>query len=106
MVMLTPMLEIGGRVALGEGLTLRPFAALGLTLSSNDRWTQSSRLLSAPAGSGSLVTSVPLDQPVARVSAGAQLYSDRMLDFRLQYDGGYGGRLTAHGGSAVVSLRF
>ncbi|MGE4044411.1 MAG: autotransporter domain-containing protein, partial [Acetobacteraceae bacterium] len=105
-VILTPMLEVGGRVTLGETMLLRPFVAAGLNVRSNDGWRQTGRLISAPAGAGGFTTTVPIDQVTGRVSAGVQLYTGGMLDFRLQYEGDYGGSLTAHGGSAILSVRF
>jgi len=103
---LTPMLEIGGRVAIDETMVLRPFLMAGVSFLSNDQWKQSGRLVSAPTGAGGFTTSVPMDQVAGRVTADVQLYTGRLMDFRLQYDGEYGGTLTAHGGSLVVSLEF
>ena len=105
-VMLTPMLEVGGRIAMPDDMLLRPFLAAGLSVMSNDSWKQTGRLVSAPPSAGGFTTTVPMDQVVGRVTAGVQLYTARDLDFRLQYDGEYGGRLIGHGGSLVVSLRF
>ena len=104
--MLTPMLEIGGRVALDDGMILRPFLTAGVSVLSTDQWKQTGRLISAPAGVGGFATVVPIDRIVGRVAAGVQLYTGRMMDFRLQYEGEYGGSLTAHGGSLVMSLNF
>jgi outer membrane autotransporter protein len=104
--MLTPMLEIGGRIALDDEMTLRPFVTAGVSVLSTDQWKQTGRLISAPAGVGGFTTAVPIDRVVGRVSAGVQLYTGRMMDFRLQYEGEYGGNLTAHGGSLVMSVNF
>ena len=104
--MLTPMLEIGGRVVLDETMILRPFLMAGVSFLSNDQWKQSGRLISAPAGASGFTTSVPMDQVAGRVTAGVQLYTGRLMDFRLQYDGEYGGTVTAHGGSLVMSVKF
>jgi len=103
---LTPMLEIGGRIALADSMLLRPFMAVGVNLLSSGSWRQTGRLVAAPAGTGGFTTTLPIDQVVGRVTVGAQLYSGRDIDLRLQYDGEYGGRLSAHGGSFVASLRF
>jgi len=105
-VIVNPMLEIGGRVALDQDMVLRPFLAVGLDLNSASSWTQTARLISAPAGSGSFTTRVPIDRVMGRVTAGAQLYTGRDVDLRLQYDGAYGGTVISHGGSVVISARF
>ena len=104
--MLTPMLEIGGRIAIDETMTLRPFLMAGVSFLSSDQWKQTGRLISAPAGAGGFTTSVPMDQVAGRVTAGVQLYTGRLLDFRVQYEGEYGGTVTAHGGSLVMSVKF
>ncbi len=104
--MLTPMLEIGGRVALDDGMVLRPFLTAGISVLSNDAWKQTGRLTGAAPGTGGFTTTVPMDQVVGRVGAGVQLYTGKLMDFRLQYDGEYGGNLTAHGGSVVISVKF
>jgi len=85
---------------------LRPFLSAGLSLLSNGSWTQTGRLVVAPAGTGGFSTAVPMDQVDAKLIAGVQLYTGRQVDFRLQYDGEYGGSLTAHAGSVVMAVRF
>ncbi len=104
--MLTPALEIGSRAALGDGMLLRSFLVAGVSVLSNDRWRQSARLTGAPAGTGSFATELPVDQVAGRLTAGLQLYTGRMIDIRAQYEGEYGGRLIAHGGTVAASLRF
>ena len=102
----TPMLELGGRVPLSEDLLLRPFVTVGLSLLSNDSWRQSGALISAPNGAGAFSTTVLMDQAVGRVGVGAQLYTSRNIDFRLQYDGEFSRTVTSHAGSLVVSMPF
>ena len=103
---LSPMLEVGGRVALDADTLLRPFLAIGIDLNSATSWSQTARLAIAPAGAGVFTTRVPVDRVLGRVTLGAQLYTGREVDLRLQYDGGYGGSLMTHAGSVVVSARF
>jgi outer membrane autotransporter protein len=102
----SPMLELGGRVALSDDLLLRPFVTVGVALLSNDSWRQSGQLISAPNGVGAFSTSVPMDQAVGRIGVGAQLYTSRNIDFRLQYDGEFSRTVTSHAGSLVVSMPF
>lgn len=105
-VTLNPMLELGGRVALADDMLLRPFVAVGMNLHNTRSWRQTGRLVSAPAGSGDFSTTVPIDPVAAVLRAGVQLYTGRLLDFRLQYDGAYSGTTTTHAGSLVASMRF
>ena len=102
----SPMLEFGGRVALGDDMVLRPFFAAGLSLRSTNSWTQTARLSGAPPGSAGFKTSMPIAPVQGRVAAGVQLYTADRIDLRMQYDGDYSASTTAHAGSLVVSLRF
>jgi hypothetical protein len=100
------MLEVGGRVALADGMLLRPYVTAGASFLSNRSWRQSASLINAPAGAGQLSTSVPMDQVAGHVTVGAQLYTSKNIDFRLQYDGEFSRTTTSHAGSLVASLRF
>ena len=102
----SPVLELGGRVALSDDLLLRPFVTVGVALLSNDSWRQSGQLISAPIGAGAFSTTVPMDQAVGRIGVGAQLYTSRNIDFRLQYDGEFSRTVTSHAGSLMVSMPF
>jgi outer membrane autotransporter protein len=103
---LTPALEVGGRVAVGRDMILRPYVSAGVSFLSNDEWKQTARLVGAPAGTDSFTTTVPLDTVVARVGAGVQLYTAKGFDLRLQYDGEFSSSVTANGGSLIASYRF
>lgn len=102
----TPSVEIGGRVAVGETNTLRPYARVGLALSNQDDWTSEARLSSAPGGAGDFDSSVPIDEVTAKVGAGLQLTTRRGLELRLQYDGQFSSNVTSHGGSLRLALPF
>jgi outer membrane autotransporter protein len=103
---LTPALEVGGRVTLGNGMVTRLFASGGVSFLSDDEWTQRSRLTSAPASAGGFDTTLRTGQVVGRVSAGAQVFATERMELRVQYDGEFTGGLTGHGGSLTAALRF
>lgn len=102
---LSPMLEVGGRVELQDGMLMRPFVSAGVALFSNGSWRQSGRLISAPAGTGAFATSVPTDQVAARVGAGIQV-SSGPFDLRLQYDGEFSKTVASNAGSLIGAWRF
>ncbi len=102
----TPSVEVGGRVAVGETNTLRPYARLGLALSNQDDWTSKARLAAAPGGADGFDSSVPMDEVTTKVGAGLQLDTQRGLELRLQYDGQFSSNLTSHGGSLRIALPF
>lgn len=72
----------------------------------NDQWKQTGRLIRAPAGAGSFTTTVPMDQAAGRVTAGVQLYTGRIMNFRLQYESKYGASVVVHGRLLIMSVRF
>jgi hypothetical protein len=102
----TPALEIGGRQSFANGMVMRVFAAGGLSLLSDGRWNQESRLVSAATSAGRFSSVVRTDQVVGRVAVGAQLFTTDRLELRLQYEGEYSANLTGHGGSVALALRF
>jgi hypothetical protein len=103
---LTPALEVGGRAVLPNGVLVRVFTAAGVSLLSEGRWSQQSRLASAPAAAGAFSSVVRTDQVVGRVAAGVQVFATDRLELRLQYEGEYSSNLTGHGGSFAVAYRF
>ncbi|WP_459615922.1 hypothetical protein [Bordetella sp. 2513F-2] len=103
---LSPTLEIGGRVDLPQGATMRPYAYAGVSLLSEDSWETKARFKGAPAGSGGFDTSLPGDNVIGRFGVGMQVNNRSGLDFRLQYDGEVSSRATSHAGQLKVMYRF
>jgi hypothetical protein len=102
---LTPALEVGGRVNFAHGVVVRLFTTAGVSLLSEGRWNQESRLVSSPAATR-FETAVRTDQVVGRLAVGAQVFATDRLELRLQYDGEYSQNLTGHGGSLTFAYRF
>ncbi|MCD0504891.1 autotransporter outer membrane beta-barrel domain-containing protein [Bordetella petrii] len=103
---LSPMLEIGGRVDLPQGATMRPYAYAGASFLSDDSWSTHARFKGAPAGSSGFSTSLPGDHVVGRFGLGMQVNNRSGLDFRLQYDGEVSSKTTSHAGHLKVMYRF
>ncbi|WP_088155241.1 autotransporter outer membrane beta-barrel domain-containing protein [Achromobacter xylosoxidans] len=103
---LSPTLELGGKVALKNGATLRPYMYGGVSFLSKDEYTVKARLQGAPAGSGAFETSVPMDDVIGRVGAGLQVSNAGGLDFRLQYDGDFSSHIQSHRGTLKVMVPF
>ncbi|WP_447919789.1 autotransporter outer membrane beta-barrel domain-containing protein [Achromobacter aegrifaciens] len=103
---LSPTLELGGKVALKNGATLRPYMYAGVSLLSKDEYTVKARLQGAPAGSGAFDTSVPMDDVIGRVGAGLQVSNAGGIDFRLQYDGEFSSHIQSHRGTLKVMMPF
>ena len=103
---LTPGVEVGGRIDLDQGYVLRPYLNVGLSLSSTDHWDSHARLDAAPAGSRSAKSTLDAGRTFGRMTAGLQLFSGEQFDVRLQYDGLYSSQVRSHGGSLKASWRY
>jgi uncharacterized protein with beta-barrel porin domain len=102
----TPAVEVGARVDLAEGRTLRPFATAGLSYYSNSDWRVRSMFIGAPSGSGTFTTTNAEGHTIGRLGAGIQLLGVGSLDLRLQYDGEFGANRASNGGLLTMAWRF
>lgn len=102
----TPAIEFGGRVNLEDGTVLRPFLGAGVSFLSNSNWQQQAALAGAPAGTGAFVTTIPMNNVVARVSTGVQAMMSERLSLSLQYNGEFSQNVTSQGGSLSVGWQF
>jgi uncharacterized protein YhjY with autotransporter beta-barrel domain len=102
----TPAVEIGRRIDLDNGVTLRPYADIGVSLFSNGDWQVQSGFVGAPAGAGLFTTTISEGHAVGRVSAGIQLLGVGNLDLRLRYEGEFAADTTSHAGLLTVAWRF
>lgn len=102
---LTPAIEFGSRLDLSNGMVLRSFVSAGLSLRSNDTWKGYAGF-NGDFSRQRFAMNAALDQTAARVSAGLQLFRNKAIDVRLQYDGEYGSETIKHGATASFSYRF
>jgi uncharacterized protein with beta-barrel porin domain len=102
----SPMIEIGGSVALGENYMLRPYAYVGASFSTADEWTADARLSGAPAGVGIFEASLPMDDVIARIGAGLHLSKVGGIDVELQYAGEFSQDTSSNTGMLRVNLPF
>ncbi|WP_431302167.1 hypothetical protein [Sediminicoccus sp. BL-A-41-H5] len=94
-----------GRAHFANGVGMRLFTTPGVSLLSSGQWSQESRLVSSPSPAR-FGTVVRTDQVVGRLAAGAQVFATDRLEVRLQCESEYSAKLTGHGGSVSVALRF
>jgi hypothetical protein len=94
-----------GRAHFANGVGMRLFTTAGVSLLSSGQWSQESRLVSSPSPAR-FGTVVRTDQVVGRLAAGARVFATDRLEVRLQCESEYSAKLTGHGGSASVALRF
>jgi outer membrane autotransporter protein len=97
--------EVGGRVRLGEGMVVRPFASAGIELSANGDWAATARLASQPNSRG-FRASTPIPDVLGKFTVGAELLTTANWDLRVQYSAELGNGYTSHTGLARAAYRF
>jgi outer membrane autotransporter protein len=102
----TPAVEVGKRIDLQGGMTLRPFAMAGVSVYSNSDWKMQAAFSGAPIGSLPFTTTISEGSVVGRFGAGVQLLGYGNLDLRLQYDGEYGANRISTAGFLTAAWRF
>lgn len=102
----TPAVEVGTRVDLKNGWTMRLFALAGVSFSSADSWTTSGRLDAAPDSVGEFDSTLPIADTVGRFNLGLHLYSQNGFDFRGEVESGFGDDYTSLGGTIRMVKRF
>ena len=102
----SPMLETGGRLDLEEGWILRPYAAAGLLVLSDDSWTTQARLRGAPDEAGSFGIATDLPNLQGKLDLGLQLYQRHALEVKLQYGLGVGDAYLANSGALRIAYHF
>jgi hypothetical protein len=102
----TPSLQLGGLIGPTEGWMFRPYLRGGISFGDQDNWSSTAPLAGAPDGTETFRTEVPIDEVVARASAGLQVLNNGEGSVRVQYDGEFSDNLESHGGSVRVNLNF
>lgn len=102
----TPLVELGMRTELSRTSTLRSFLSLGVTVPSNHRWQQATRLEAAAPDVASFAASLPMSGTAARVGVGARLAIAERFELQAAYDGAFSGRVVSHAGTLAAAYRF
>ncbi|MFG1413329.1 hypothetical protein V5G24_19655 [Xanthobacter sp. VTT E-85241] len=103
---LSAMVEAGGRVNLDSGWILRPYAAVGVSLLSQDTWTTQVKLQGAPAGLGTFDMESDIPDVLFRLDAGLQLYQQTGAELKAIYGLSAGNDYLSNTGSLRFSYRF
>lgn len=104
-VMLTPTLEIGGRIELKQGGTLRPYLALGATWMSDNTWTTTNRLM-GDSGSGAFEITTTNPRVTGNAKAGLEFLNRNGLELRAEYEGNFAKRYASHTGILRLAKHF
>ncbi len=103
---ISPSVEVGGRFDLNSGFTVRPYASVGVSFSSTDKWESQARLTSAPSGTDLFKSTLETGRVFGRVSTGVQVLSNKGMDVSLQYDGLLSSKVNSHSGSLKATWSF
>lgn len=101
-----PNVEVGGRFDLGGGTWMRPYASLGFTLLSSDKFTMQSSFRDDPVGLGAFRTVARIPDKLVDIGLGLQLSSGRGFELTAEYQSQLGKDYVSQTGSARLSWRF
>jgi len=105
-VVLSQMVEIGGRITLDERTTLRPFVAVGVSfLPNNTRFVDASFVGALPSN-GTFRSYAKSPGVLGSFDLGLQLYRDGMFEVKAEYGLKVGGSFISQTGSARVAYHF
>ncbi|HEY0333281.1 MAG TPA: hypothetical protein VGC74_06150 [Stenotrophomonas sp.] len=97
--------ELGTSFAVGDGMTLRPFASAAVEFGNNRDWITTARFADQPqSGSFDLTTASP--GTLGRFSVGAELLGSQNLSFSVQYVPEVGKGYKSNTGVARLTYRF
>ena len=102
----SPRLEIGGDIALENGVLLRPFLRAGATVFDDTGFGLGWRYVAGPADAPAYEARAELDQVMADVSAGFDVFGGNGLSTRLYYDGSFGETIHSHAGGFTARMEF
>ncbi|MGF6230087.1 uncharacterized protein YhjY with autotransporter beta-barrel domain [Inquilinus ginsengisoli] len=100
-----PAVEVGGRIAIGGTVVLRPYASAGVELNANGDWAATARFADQPGSRGFRATT-PIPDVLGKFTLGAEVLSSTSWDFRLQYGAEVGDGYSSHAGLGRLAYRF
>jgi outer membrane autotransporter protein len=100
----SPILELGTRLDLPEGSTLRAFASAGATFFSDNDWHTKARF--ADSSTDSFDSELPMPDTVARVGLGIEMVTTKQMTTKLQYGGDFGDNYSSHAGMFRLGVMF
>jgi outer membrane autotransporter protein len=99
-----PTLELGTRLDLADGATLRAFASAGAAFFADNDWHTKASFEDASADS--FDSELPMPDTVARVGLGIEMVTTKRITAKLQYAGDFGDDYNAHAGMFRVGYLF
>lgn len=103
----SPAVELGGELALGESLLLRPYLRAGVTaMLSGDKPRMTAALAAAPGGAGTFTVTEQVDDLAYDVAAGVDLLNHNGFALRMAGTARTSEHTRDYGGQVKISLAF
>ena len=102
---MSPTLEIGAPIRVDD-ISLRPFAAVGLTWSPDSDWVQKGRLAGLPSGAGSTQQRFEGTDVMGMFRVGLDLISSKQYEVKVEYANRFADGLNGHSATARLAYRF
>jgi hypothetical protein len=106
MLSASPMLEVGARVELSNGMTLRPYAAVGATLHDRNEWGATAQFQGAAPGVAPFDTAASAPSTLGSVRLGVNLLVRKNLEVKAEYSGQFGSGYRSSEGILRVNYLF
>jgi uncharacterized protein with beta-barrel porin domain len=103
-VVISPMVEYGGRINYGSRGYIRPYVAAGVSFLPNNN--QTTELSFIGANSGTFTASTTSPNVLGKAKVGVQIFDGKDLDARLEFGYQYGSGFISQTASAKLSYRF
>jgi uncharacterized protein with beta-barrel porin domain len=100
-----PAVEIGTQWRQG-GYTWRPYVRAGVRFLSEDDFSATASFEGSPAGIAPFTVTSPLDQTLAEISAGFNVWQAKRLSVEVSYDGRFGAHDSENGGAVKLRAAF
>ncbi len=101
-----PMIEVGGKLPLKDGVTLRPYASAGVVLYDDNSWSADTRFATAPASAGTYQAKTELPDTLGRLNLGLELQATEHTQIKLEYSGELGEDYQGHTGTLRFNYLF
>jgi outer membrane autotransporter protein len=102
----SPALEFGGQVALGDGLLLRPYVRAGVSLYANADFDYTGVLTADTSGAEAFAITSSTDDVLWTIAAGVDVLKGDTGALQLFYEGRFGETTTVNAAGAKLSLDF
>jgi uncharacterized protein with beta-barrel porin domain len=105
-LVISPMVEVGGRYNAGAKTTLRPFLAMGVSLWPTSGRTVEASFAGAQDTNGTFKTYVDTPSIMGNIDAGVQLYRIGGFEVKAEYNISVGGTYLSQGATARLAYHF